>query len=104
MPMEAGEFSAAAVQLKCQDVYAETPADFIDVLDDVFFWTGLSWFAIAKYVRVQVQLWLDNGWAVPSRLRRGLPERGIARHEKYGACCGTCDELVDVLLISNELL
>ena len=76
--------SGTAAQLKSQAVYAETPADFIDVLDDDFFWTGLSWFAIAKYVRVQVQLWLDNGWAVPSRLRRGLPERAMARHEETG--------------------
>ena len=50
---------------------------------------------------MQVQLWLDNGWAVPSRLRRGLPERGMARHEETGGYCGICDELVNVLLAGD---
>ena len=84
--LESGEFSECEAQMKSQSVYAETPADFIHVLDDDWFWKGLSWFAIAKYVRVQVQLWLDDGWAVPSRLRRGLPERGMARLEITGVC------------------
>jgi len=101
VPMERGEFSACEAQLKSQCVYAETPADFIDALDDDFFWKGLSWFAIAKYVRVQVQLWSEDGWAVPARLRRGLPERGMARHETTGGCCGSCDELVEVFLAGD---
>jgi len=50
---------------------------------------------------MQVQLWVDNGWAVPSRLRRGLPERAMARHEETGGYCGTCDELVAVLLAGD---
>ena len=99
--LESGEFKGCEAQLKSQSVYAETPADFIHVLDDDFFWKGLSWFAIAKYVRVQVQLWLDDGWAVPSRLRRGLPERGMARHEETGGCCRSCEELADVLLAGD---
>ena len=40
VPMERGEFSACAAQLKSASVYAETPADFIDVLDDAFFSGG----------------------------------------------------------------
>ena len=50
---------------------------------------------------MQVQLWLDDGWAVPSRLRRGLPERGMARHEETGGCCRSCEELADVLLAGD---
>ena len=99
--MERGEFTACEAQLKSQSVYAETPAGFINVLDDDLFWKGLRWSAIAKYVRVQVQCWLDDGWAVSARMRRGLPERAMARHEQNGGCCGTCDELVDVLLAGD---
>ena len=67
-----------------------------------FFWQGLGWFAIAKYVRVQVQFWLDDGWAVPLRLRRGLPKREMACHEEVVVCCGTCDELIEVLFAGDK--
>ena len=40
VPMERGEFTACEAQLKSQSVYAEAPAEFIDVLDDVFFLGG----------------------------------------------------------------
>ena len=99
--MERGEFSAADDQLKFHGVYAETPSDFIDVLGDDFFWRDLSWLAIAKFVRVQIHLWIHDGWAVPSRVRRGLPERGMTRHGEAGGQCGTCDELVGVLLAGH---
>lgn len=66
-------------------------------LDDFFSWQGVSWFIIAKHVRLQVQFWLNLRWAVSSRLRCGLPERGMARQEEARRCFGTCDELVEVL-------
>ena len=50
---------------------------------------------------MQVQLWLDNGWAVSSRLRRCLPERAMVRHEEIGGCCGARDEMLDVLFAGD---
>ena len=73
----------------------------MNVFDDIFFWKGVCWLVIVKFVRVQVQLWVDNGWAVPSRLWRGLPERAMACHEEIGGYCGTCDELVAVLIAGD---
>ena len=40
VPMDRGEFSACEAQLKSQSVYAETPAEFLDVLDDIFLLEG----------------------------------------------------------------
>ena len=62
----------------------------------------MLWLLVAKYVRVQLQLWLEDGWAVPAKLRRGMPERAMhrhdMRHERGSACCAGVEELMEVLL------
>jgi hypothetical protein len=35
---------------------------------------------------------------VPARLRRGLPERAMRKHEENSEACASCHELVDSLL------
>jgi hypothetical protein len=84
--------------LRSSSVLADSPAEYEEALADDFFWVGLSWHTIAICVRVQMQLWLDDGWEVPARLRRGLPERAMRKHEENSEACASCHELVDSLL------
>ena len=98
VPMGRGEFSDYEGLLRAHGVLVDCPEEFEEALSDEFFWVGLSWHAIAICVRVQIQLWLDDGWQVPARLRRGMPERAMRKHEEGCARCDSIDVLVDVLL------
>ena len=98
VPMGRGEFSDYEGLLRSNSVLVDAPEEFEEALADEFFWVGLSWHAIAICVRVQMQLWLDDGWLVPARLRRGMPERAMRKHEEGCARCESSDSLVEVLL------
>ena len=98
VPMGRGEFSDYEGLLRSNSVLVDSPEEFEEALADEFFWVGLSWHAIAICVRVQIQLWLDDGWQVPARLRRGIPERAMRKHEEGCARCESSDSLVEVLL------
>ena len=99
VPMGRGDFCDYEGLLRSNHVVVDSPGEYEEALADEFFWVGLSWHAVAICVRVQVQLWLDDGWVVPARLRRGLPERAMRKHEEGEALkCSSCSALVDVLL------
>ena len=68
VPMERREFAECEARLRCEGVLVDSPGEYLDGLSDEVFWSGLSWHSVAKFVRVQVQLWLEDGWAVPARL------------------------------------
>ena len=61
VPMGRGEFSDYEGLLRSNSVLVDSPEEFEEALADEFFWVGLSWHAIAICVRVQMQLWLDDG-------------------------------------------
>ena len=98
VPMSRGDCDNYEGMLRFHDVLVECPAEFEEALSNEFFWVGLSWHAVAICVRVQIQLWLDDGWLVPARLRRGMPEGAMRKHEEGSARCTSLDISLDVLL------
>ena len=99
MPLSGREFGdVEGLLLASAGAHAETPAELEEAFDDEFFWVGLSWLGVAKCLRVLVQRWLNDGWAVPARLWRELQQRAMIQHESGARCCETCGELTAVLL------
>jgi len=79
-------------------VYAEEPCAWSEMLDDEFFWVGLSWGSIAKLAFVQLMLWQDLGWVVPFKFRAAVVESAMRlRDEGCGPCAGV-EELRNTLL------
>ena len=71
VPMQRGEFGDCEGALKQHGVCPESPADMEENQLDDFFWVGLFWLSVAKYIHVIIKLWEESAWALPSKLRRG---------------------------------
>ena len=97
VPMARGEFQECESQLRDNSVLVDEPVEYEECLADDF-WCGKPWLQVAKYVRVQQQFWLDDGWAVPSKLWRRMLEKAMRMHEFGSADCGGFDVLMEVLL------
>ena len=81
-----------------QHALSEEPSEFQPSLHEGGFWLGLSWCEVAKLVHVQMTLWADDGWGVPSRVRLGLVKKALRMHEAGDALCRTGQALCETLL------
>ena len=98
VPMRPGDFTRVDQALRVDGMLADAPDEYLEVLEHEPFWKGLSWHYIAQCVHVQLVYWADEGWAVSSRLRLGLQQRAMEKHETGEAPCSGSAELLEVLL------
>ena len=96
--MRRGEFARCEGALKGGYSYSVEPSELPVSLREDGDWWGLPWLEVAKRLHVQLTLFLDDGWQVPSRVRIMLVERAMRLHEAGGAVASTGDALCDALL------
>ena len=95
--MVRGEFAVCEGSLR-QHAFSVEPHEFEASLREDGFWLGLSWRQVAKMARVQLTLWADDGWMVPSCVRLGVVQRAMELHESGSAVCDTGEALCATLL------
>ena len=83
-----GEFTACEYALR-QFAYSVEPSELPLSLREDGYWRDWGYLAVAKFLHVQITLWLDDGWQVPSRVRRALVQRALQLHEAGVAMAGT---------------